>query len=201
MAFSIIFCFKTIKDVLNRSEVGPIMFKIDEKIWSSDEVKILTIWNENSKLFYFLTNFRFLFLLLQSVLTWNLITYDLKGLKRCWIATTKAVAPTKSNKKFVSWKFLKNLCSSLEYFQAASIVCKWEKEWEYGVLLKEPVDTTNLVPMIENMTRSDWFLRQEAEQYRKNLKFQESLTLNGKCFSFNFDRNTYNFDTWDMLKN
>lgn len=75
------------------------------------------------------------------------------------------------------------------------MVCRWEKGWEYGNLLGEPVDTTNLVSVLETFTRSDWFFRQEAEQYRKSLKFREALTLSGKCFSFNFEKDTYNYDT------
>lgn len=39
LTFSMIFCISTIKDTYNRTDKNPFMFKIDEKVWNTTEVR------------------------------------------------------------------------------------------------------------------------------------------------------------------
>lgn len=57
--------------------------------------------------------------------------------------------------------------------------------------LSEPIDTTDLVDRIQNITRVDWFKNQFAGwNNQKLVKFSQTLSKYGSCFSFNIDKFT-----------
>lgn len=73
-------------------------------------------------------------------------------------------------------------------------MCRWDDGFKNSALLGRAVDTKDFADRVENLTRREWFEKQNAEWRNGGVEFGEVLTQHGKCFNVNLQADVYDHD-------
>lgn len=55
--------------------------------------------------------------------------------------------------------------------------------------LKNPIDASNFIEVLKNITRVEWFKDQSASwNNQKSVEFTQTFSVSGSCFTFNLEK-------------